>query len=59
MPTVKLGVDSETYTRLMESAGVERRPVAMQAEVLQLAICRLTGCAGCATERGWQLGERA
>lgn len=30
MPTVKLGVDSETYTRLMESAGVERRPVAMQ-----------------------------
>ncbi|MBA2447762.1 MAG: hypothetical protein H0V51_07025 [Chloroflexi bacterium] len=33
MPALKLDVDSETYSRLVEQAVAERRPVVWQAEV--------------------------
>ena len=33
MPLLRLNVDAETYTRLVEEAEVQRRPVVWQAEV--------------------------
>ena len=33
MPTLKLALDSETYSRLVEQAVSERRPIGWQAEV--------------------------
>ncbi len=33
MPTLKLDIDQETYTRLVDQAVSERRPIDWQAEV--------------------------
>ena len=34
MPTIWIGIDNETYQRLVESAEMEKRPAARQVEVL-------------------------
>jgi hypothetical protein len=36
MPTLKLEIDIESLKRLTEIAGLERRPIQLQAEVLLL-----------------------